>query len=32
MTIINNDWYAKSMRSDIAATPPVAMGDLTKDS
>jgi hypothetical protein len=32
MTIINNDWYAKSMCSDVAATPPVAMGDLTKDS
>jgi hypothetical protein len=32
MTIINNDWYTKSMHSDVAVTPPVAMGDLTKDS
>jgi hypothetical protein len=32
MTIINNDWYTKSMSSDVAATPPVAKGDLTKDS
>ena len=31
MTIINNVWYAKPTRSDVAAAPPVVLGDLTKD-
>jgi hypothetical protein len=32
MTIINNVWYAKPTRSNVAAAPPVVMGDLIKDS
>jgi hypothetical protein len=32
MTIINNVWYAKRTRFDIAAAPPVVLGGLTKDS
>ena len=32
MTIIDNVWYAKLTRSDVAVAPPVVLGDLTKDS
>jgi hypothetical protein len=32
MTIINNIWYAKPTRSNVAVAPPVVMGDLIKDS
>jgi hypothetical protein len=32
LTTINNVWYAKPTRSDVATAPPVAIRDLTKDS
>jgi hypothetical protein len=32
MPINNNIWYAKPMRPDIVAPPPVIMGDLNSDS